>query len=285
MASVGVTLRNEREAQGRSIDDIAQELCLMPTYLRAIEVDDVASLPGVFFYKNFVRQYAGLLGVDPTQLQANVEELTAMAEPETQVKENPIRVPDAIVEAGNRLDFSKRTLTAPLAALAAAMIGGAFFYSWWNTPAKAAPAVVATVVTPAVASPALVSAVNAPESASVITATAPTTESTEPTVNVTTSTGADGVRRLELNLSASETTWLSITSEGKQIFAGVLHPEETKTLSGLEVARLKVGNAGGLNVQWNGKEIGPLGQKGQVRVVVFTPEGFSILPGNSSENL
>jgi hypothetical protein len=107
---------------------------------------------------------------------------------------------------------------------------------------------------------------------------------TEPTVNVTTTTGADGVRRLELNLSASEETWLSISSGGKQIFSGVLEPDETKTVSGLEMARLKVGNAGGLNVQWNGKEIGPIGGKGQVRVVVFTPEGFNILPVNSEDS-
>ena len=81
MASVGVTLRNEREAQGRSIEDISVELCLMPTYLRAIEGDDVSSLPGVFFYKSFVRQYAGLLGVNPTLLQSDVDTLTTVAEP------------------------------------------------------------------------------------------------------------------------------------------------------------------------------------------------------------
>jgi cytoskeleton protein RodZ len=281
MASVGVTLRNEREAQGRSIEDISQELCLMPSYLRAIEVDDVSSLPGVFFYKNFVRQYAEILGVNPKQLQSDVDVLTAVAEPEAVVADKPIRVPDAILQATNRLDFSRRKLTAPVAALVAAMIAGSVFYSWWKAPAKAAPVSVAAVVVPSVVVP---TAIVTPEVVPVTTPV-PTAESTEPIVNVTTSTGADGVRRLELNLSASETTWLSISSDGKQIFAGVLHPEETKTLSGLEVARLKVGNAGGLNVQWNGKEIGPLGQKGQVRVVVFTPEGFSILPGNASETL
>ena len=37
-------------------------------------------------------------------------------------------------------------------------------------------------------------------------------------------------------------------------------------------------NAGGLEIQWNGKTIGPVGPRGQVRVVVFTPENFQILP-------
>ena len=255
MASVGTVLRAEREQQGRTIEEIAQELCLMPSYLRAIEADDLKNLPGTFFYKSFVRQYAALLSVNLDKLQSDIQVLTALAEPETVVPEKPIRVPDPIAEAANRLDLSSRSWAVPVAALVVALIGGGGFYSWWKQPSAPAPVTVAT---------------------------APS-ESAEPTVNVTTTTGADGVRRIELNLSASEETWLSISSGGKEIFAGVLEPEQTKTVSGLEMARLKVGNAGGLNVQWNGKEIGPIGGKGQVRVVVFTPEGFNILPSGSEE--
>ena len=279
MASVGDLLRNEREAQGRTLEEIAHDLCVMSSYLRAIEADDVASLPGVFFYKSFVRQYADALRVNPATLQVSVDELSSAAESKAAAKENPIRVPDSIVQAGNSLDFSKRRLTTPIAALIAAMIGGSVFYSWWKTPVNASP-VPATVTIAQSAPPAVVTPPTAPDPTPT-----PAVESAEPTLNVTTSTGDDGIRRLELNLSASENTWLSISSDGKQVFSGVLHPDETKTLSGLEVARLKVGNAGGLNVQWNGKEIGPIGPKGQVRVVVFTPEGFSILPGNAGETL
>lgn len=276
MASVGATLRTEREAQGRVLDDIAQELCVMPTYLRAIEADDVSALPGAFFYKSFVRQYASLLNLNAALLQAEMDALVTASEPESAVPEKPIRVPDAIVQETNKFDFAKRNLTIPSIALVLALAGGAAVYSWWKQPAIAAPAAAPAPIE--IARTAAPEPVAVPEPSEVANVNAPV-------VNVTTSTGEDGVRRLELNLSASETTWLSITSDGKQIFAGVLHPDETKTLSGLEVARLKVGNAGGLNVQWNGKEIGPLGQKGQVRVVVFTPEGFSILPGNAPETL
>lgn len=261
MASVGTALRNAREEQGRTIEEIAQELCIMPSYLRAIEADDLQNLPGAFFYKSFVRQYAGLLGLNPAEFQAQIQALTAVPEPEQPaVPERPIRVPDPIVEAANRLDLSNRSWTVPLAAFLVAILGGGFFYAWYRQPA--APASVAarpqTILTPK-------------------------SESPEPTVNVTTTTGEDGVKRLVLNLSASEETWLSISSGGKQIFSGILEPDETKTVSGLEMARLKVGNAGGLNVQWNGKEIGPIGERGQVRVVVFTPEGFNILNTTSED--
>jgi len=96
-------------------------------------------------------------------------------------------------------------------------------------------------------------------------------------VAVTTTTGPDGVNHVVLNLSATEKTWLSITSEGKQIFSGVLEPSQTKTLTAADVAKVKVGNAGGLEVRWNGKAIGPIGPRGQVRTILFTPENFQIL--------
>ena len=41
--------------------------------------------------------------------------------------------------------------------------------------------------------------------------------------------------------------------------------------------RLLIGNAGGLAISLNGKPIGPIGPKGQVRVVELTPAGFQIV--------
>ena len=93
----------------------------------------------------------------------------------------------------------------------------------------------------------------------------------------TTTDRPDGVNHVVLNLSATEKTWLSITSEGKNIFSGVLEPSQTKTLTAAEAASMKVGNAGGIEVRWNGKPIGPIGPRGQVRTVLFTPENFKIL--------
>jgi hypothetical protein len=81
-----------------------------------------------------------------------------------------------------------------------------------------------------------------------------------------------------LKLSATERTWLSISSGGKEIFAGTLQPSESKTLTGLERATMKVGNAGGIEVRVNGKVIGPLGTRGQVLTIKITPQDFEIVP-------
>src|ERR1700685_605276 len=81
MTSVGEILRRERQAQGREMSEIAEDLCITQRYLRAIEEDDLKSLPGIFFYKSFVKQYAALLCIDEKRLQPGVEALTASAEP------------------------------------------------------------------------------------------------------------------------------------------------------------------------------------------------------------
>jgi cytoskeleton protein RodZ len=137
------------------------------------------------------------------------------------------------------------------------------FYSWWTK----APGVSAARRT----EPARV------ESATIVPVKATATSEHGPSVDVTTTVGPDGLNHVMLNLSATEKTWLSVTSDGKEIFSGILEPSQTKTLSGLDVAKMRVGNAGGLEVRWNGKAIGPIGPRGQVRVVLFTPENFQIL--------
>jgi hypothetical protein len=159
-------------------------------------------------------------------------------------------LPDPLVEDGNRRYLPDRRVGLPLAGLVAVLLGCSAFYGWWN---KAPRSTVARNPV-SIASP---------------------VQSVTPTVDVRTTTEPDG--HVVLSLSATEETWLSITSDGKQIFSGILQPSQTKTLTGLEAAKMKVGNAGGLEVRWNGKQIGPIGPRGQVRVVLFTPENFQIL--------
>src|SRR5580704_14848558 len=76
MTSVGEILRSAREGQGRSMVEIAEELCLTQRYLRALEQNDLNGLPGIFVYKSFVRQYAALLGVPEGLIQPGLDALT-----------------------------------------------------------------------------------------------------------------------------------------------------------------------------------------------------------------
>ena len=265
MTSVGDILRSARESQGRAMSEIAEELCITQRYLRALESDDLSNLPGTFFYKSFVKQYASLLGIPLAKIQPGIEALIRVDEPSVPTTTEralvPIRVPDPIVQASNQY-FSNRRIGVPIAALAGVLLACSGFYSWWNQP----PRLQARKIAP----PAPVAAVNS--------GTQPAPAST---VQVSTASAADSdsVNHVVLNLSATERTWLSITnSEGKQIFSGMLEPSQTKTLMASDAAQMKVGNAGGIDVRLNGKDIGPLGGRGEVRTVRFTaPDKFQIV--------
>src|SRR5262249_49734123 len=161
MNSVGALLRTERERQGREMAEIAAELCITQRYLRAIEQDDLKSLPGSFFYKSFVKQYAAILGVDEKSIHQGVEALTATldpvplpgADPRHPGAEHPIRDVDPIVRDGNRRYFADNRMGFSIAGLVAVLLACSGFYSWYNR-APQAPPVVAKVA-PAPAEPAV----------------------------------------------------------------------------------------------------------------------------------
>lgn len=231
-------------------------------YLRAIESDDLSKLPGTFFYKSFVRQYAAILGVPMKTLETGVAALTSVelpkpVEPEierTVPAGQAIRALDPLVEASNRY-FSGGRIGLPVTILVLALLVCSGFYSWWTQPPRQR---------------ARAAAVNAAH-----------TQTAAPRVEVSATRVADDSNQMDhvvLNIEATEQVWLSITnSEGKRLFSGILQPSQTKTVAASDVAQMKVGNAGGIDVRLNGKDIGPLGERGQVKTVRFTPDKYQIV--------
>jgi hypothetical protein len=80
-----------------------------------------------------------------------------------------------------------------------------------------------------------------------------------------------------VEVAAVERSSLSIIADDKEIYNGVLEAAETRVLEGHETARVRAGNAGGVHVVFNGKALGALGPRGQVRTVVFTKDNYEIV--------
>jgi cytoskeletal protein RodZ len=265
MTSVGSILRKERESQGRAIAEIAAGLCLTQRYLQAIEEDDTAGVPGLFFYKNFARQYAASLGMDAGLIQPALDAIQA---PEDATPSPAICVPNRLVQATNRRHIPDISMGWSVAGLVVVLLGCSGIYAWWKR-APQAPAAVASVAMAQRSTP--VAMVSSP------------LPSMLPDVQSAVQTGE--ASSVVLKLSATERTWLSISSDGKEIFAGILQPSESKTLTGLDRATMKVGNAGGIEVRWNGKVISPLGTRGQVLTIKITPQDFEIVPPPPKQEL
>jgi cytoskeleton protein RodZ len=78
MPSIGDSLREARIRQRLDIADVEQRTKIRAKYLRALENEEFALLPGSTFVKTFLRTYAEELGLDPHVL---VEEYRQSFEP------------------------------------------------------------------------------------------------------------------------------------------------------------------------------------------------------------
>ena len=77
MTSVGEILRRERVRQGIDLGALARATHIHARYLQAIERGRVEDLPGAFFYRSFVRQYALALQMNTAELEAELDRVRA----------------------------------------------------------------------------------------------------------------------------------------------------------------------------------------------------------------
>lgn len=82
---------------------------------------------------------------------------------------------------------------------------------------------------------------------------------------------------VRVQLTADEPVWVLARADGKYIFSGTLDANQSRSVEGNEAVTVRLGNAGGVNITLNGKPIGAVGPKGQVREVQFTSGGFHIV--------
>lgn len=242
MPSIGERLRHAREQQGRPLADLAAETCILSRYLAAIEADDTKPLPGEFFYRNFVKQYAKALGLDVSPFVRDLAARQCEAEPD----------PLPILAAAPPPARSPFRAAVSLSLLVVTLLGGSALYAWFErsreTRVPSVPRVSAEPAAPAVESkPAETASIAAPA----------------------------------MTIAAREPTWVSVSADGRTVFRGTLEPQQTREFAGIETARVVTGNAAGLDVHWRGRDIGPIGPRGQVRLVLLQPDRWQIVSPKS----
>jgi cytoskeletal protein RodZ len=280
--TIGEQLRKARLAQNLDLSQIAEETKIGKYYLEAIEANQIERLPGLFFYKAFVRQYSKVLKVDGKKLEAQIN--SEQGAPEVTIGElrhtrGPIAMREPALRAANKIGGDLRLVFASVG-LIAVLVGGSVVYTWIQRPSTTVVTESKAVYTPASEMK------QQPVSATPETQRDPiqTAGLRQVTDNLTPEAGPDS--SVSLSLSATEATWITITSDGKTVYTGVLEPQQSKLLAGKQKVMIKVGNAAGLEVKWNGKAIGRLGDQKQVRTILFTEKEYQIMkpppaPGTS----
>lgn len=246
MESVGQKLREARLRRRLTLDDVSAATKINVKNLEAIESDDLGRMSSPFLYRSFARQFASFVEVEAAEFERGLAEASD-------------RIPKPLVpgEAGAPLPAStKGPKTGKMRwGLSFGSLGlmlalcSMFYATWQNSRTVVKAQRVETKPEPQKAQPAPPAAVE---------------QSSNP-------------RDFRLELVGVEQSWLSVVTGGKEVYTGVLQPAETKVVDGVDEAKIRTGNAGGVSVSFNGRSLGTLGRRGEVRTVVFTRNGYEAL--------
>lgn len=117
-ARLGEELRDARLALGLSIEDVAAELRIRRVYLVALEEGRLKDLPSPAYAVGFVRNYAGALGLDPTEMVRRLRDAVA-----TGPRKSELVFPEPVPERG---------FPAGVLVLAGAVIAIGAYVAWYN---------------------------------------------------------------------------------------------------------------------------------------------------------
>lgn len=236
--AVGAALAGERRAQRQSLEQVAAATRIRVGHLRAIERDELESLPGPVYARGYVRTYANHLGLDPEPLLERM--------PPPAPAEVPGRGSLSLARLAPRLPAGLVVTGPGLAGIAVALAVGLFgAYAWYEIRSArldAAPAAAPAAARPPIASPMpLPSGPPAP---------APEAAASGPVVT----------HPIAVAIRATELVWVQVTVDGKAVYgdAGrMLQPGTEDVFVGGRVA-VRAGKPS-LLVSLSGAEYAPLG--------------------------
>ena len=282
MGSFGQRMQREREMRGITLEEIATSTKIGTRSLRALEEEDFDKLPGGIFNKGFVRAYAKYLGIDEEQAVADY--LTAAGEGEQPLPNAAVNPQPALATVGERSGGTNWLAMALIVLLAA---GGFAGWRWYekkklaeeeaaqvlNTPA---PAPVTQPVTTAAGLTSASGAVAGTENAAATDASKPGDANPQSTTDAAAAKPPelkpDGFL---LEIRAKQDAWISYTADDKPAREVQMKAtDQAVSIHAQKRVKLVLGNAGGVEISYNGKPLPQLGPENKTRVVVFTPEGM-----------
>lgn len=279
---IGATLREAREAQGRSQQDVAQALRARVGQVQALEDEEFSGFGGEVYVRGFLRSYATEVGLDAAWvMEAYTQEYGGDQPPAS-----------TLVRAGGLAAPKVRERSSP---------------AWLMWLLVAVVAVIATVVFASIGDG------RAPEQAGdddvgTPPSSAPTDDE-DPDQAADADAEGDGAagddgqpdedpddgpdedpddgadegpddadddeadpRGVELVIALEEASWMRIVVDGSVVLEETVAAGETRQFSGDEV-EARFGNAGGVYAELNGEDLGVQGSRGEVADVVFTAQG------------
>lgn len=253
-SSLGDHLRALRSTAGGSLADMAVATRISERYLRALESDVPDDLPAPVFVKGFIRAYCDFLG-------APADEALALY--------NQARGLPAMGESRAVLVRPRRGWVGHPLAISSALLlifgGGLVALKLLSQPAPAR-----------VGEPR--AAVRAPGPAPEVTAPAAPAVSVPPAAAAPAVAQARVLEPQRLVVKAVEPTWIRVQIDDARVVEELLKAGAQREWTSVRRFVLTIGNAGGIEIELNGRPLPPLGARGAVIHRLSLPE----LPGQGS---
>jgi cytoskeletal protein RodZ len=242
--SLGALIDKSRTDARLTIEDLAKLTNIPITLLRDMENDNFKKCGGETYARGHLRNIAAKVGVDERIFLDLFEtEVTAPAKPiREMLNENNVTMP---YQEPKRISW--KVLAVGSAAALVLFAGAQVIFS--NMDSGSEPEVIATTsATPA-------------NSAS---------ESLAPSA----AASPEIVGGVTVELIASRgITWLYAANEnGEVLFSGQVRQGETKTFNAAKQVNLRVGNAGGVDISVNGKDVGSIGADREVANLTYNAD-------------
>lgn len=284
MASLGAQLKQEREKQGMTLEQISLATKIGTRMLRALEEEHFDQLPGGIFNKGFIRAYARCLHMDEDQAIADYVAATTVASAANQSDNNDqTPVPPPILDPPSREPIHDAGLPWGIFAVVLLIVALGFAaWGYYSRESQKAPPESATAPANSLnISPAAVTERSSPEQ-NPIASSKPATATTTPAVPTLsqTSTASQPQSSAPANatfvvaIKAREDSWLSISVDGEVVTRSLLTAPAQKSVRAEKEITVRAGNVGAVDFEFNGKKLPTQGDYGEVKTLTFDAHGL-----------
>lgn len=276
MPSFGEGLKKERESRGITLDQVSISTKVSTRLLRALEEEQFDQLPGGVFNRGFVRAYSSYLGLDAQTWVAAYMEAAGEERPPQQ---------DVLVQStssfGEELAGWLSGLpwgSLGLALLLILLAGALWMYKRKHDTPKPPAAAISQAASPnpaPVQSTATLANPIVPPATSTAGELIPVSVPTPvATIAVTPAAKEDHPGQFSVLVQARARCWILETHDG-QTSEAILNRGGQQLIHASKVIAVKVGNAGGVTLAFNGKPVPVEATPGGVRIYRFTPSGLA----------
>ncbi|MGD0231461.1 MAG: RodZ domain-containing protein [Syntrophorhabdales bacterium] len=262
---VGQLLKTAREEKGLTLEDVSGTLFIRKSTIGAIESGDWQNLPHIVYVRGYIVQYASFLNIVDVVKPA----LLASRDPAPEEERQPLPVRP---EETPRQWGVGRKITG--ATVVAAIFIGFLVLLNMRGPGRVAPVASQTLREHRQTASTTGTATDAYDRQEGSPYQPPGDDSYRTVAGADRSTGSYDREKermvlepKKLMIACQERTWVRVVIDGSDKKEFMLNPEEVVMLNAKEKFDLLIGNAAGVRLIYNGKDIGLTGGKGEVKHV------------------